>query len=105
MRLLAPFTVYNGAVYKLHLFETTNGIVSHKPVEEETAYTLYVQGIAIIADNALDIPLLNEIIRQKQANGADLQEISKAIAKEVATEGSAIYVANFPFEAIQRIEE
>lgn len=105
MRLLAPFTVYNGAAYKLHLFETNNGIVSHKPVEEETAYTLYVQGIAIIAHNALDTSRLNEIIRKKQADGVDLKEISEAIAKEVKTEGGTIYVANFPFEAIQRMQE
>ncbi len=105
MRLLAPFTVYNGAAYKLHLFETCNGAVNHKPVEEETAYTLYVQGIAIIADEALDTASLNEIIRQEQADGVSLQEISEAIAKEVKATGCTIYVANFPFEAIQRINE
>ncbi len=103
MRLLAPFTVYNGKAYKLHLFETENGIVSHKPVEEETAYTLYVQGIAIIAGDALDTDSLNCIVRQKQADGASLLEISEAIAVEVTTAGSTIYVANFPFEAIQKI--
>ncbi len=105
MRILAPYTVYNGSVYKLHLFVTDNGNVSHKPVSEETAYTLYVQGIAIIADDDLNTASLNATIRQKQVAGASLQEISEAIAEVVKVTGSAIYVANFPFEAIQRMRE
>lgn len=103
MRILAPYTVYGGEAFKLHLFDVSADGVDHAPVTEETAYTRYVQGIAVVADESLDAAALNSLIRQLQAVGATLSEISNAIASIGIPTGTAVYIATFPFQAIQRL--
>ena len=73
MRFLAPYTVYEGAVCRLHLFDiSSDGSVSHRAVEEETAYTLYVQGIAVVAAAGIDTALISERIREMEGQGVPL---------------------------------
>lgn len=105
LRILAPYTAYCGEAYKLHLFEINNGKVRHQPVVQETAYTLYVQGIAIIA-GALDTEALNARIHSLAESGTPLADIAADIATRcTATEASIVYVANFPFQSLQRITD
>ena len=102
MRFLAPYTIYEGAVCRLHLFDVAaDGTVSHKPVEKETAYTLYVQGLAIVASADLDMRKIADKIREM--DGCALKEISEAVAGMNLPGGSAVYVATFPFQAVRRI--
>lgn len=102
MRFLAPYTVYDGAVYRLHLFDVApDGGVSHRPVEEETAYTLYVQGIAIVA--ASDLDTHSVACRIREMGGCRLKDVSEAIAGMDLPGGTAVYVATFPFQAVRKI--
>ena len=101
MRFLAPYTVYEGAVCRLHLFDISS--VSHRAVEEETAYTLYVQGIAVVAAAGIDTALISERIREMEGQGVPLAEISRAIAGMNLPAGTDVYVATFPFQTLQRI--
>lgn len=104
MRFLAPYTVYEGAVCRLHLFDiSSDGSVSHRAVEEETAYTLYVQGIAVVAAAGIDTALISERIREMEGQGVPLAEISRAIAGMNLPSGTEVYVATFPFQTLQRI--
>lgn len=104
MRFLAPYTVYEGAVCRLHLFDiSSDGSVSHRAVEEETAYTLYVQGIAVVAAAGIDTALISERIRKMEGQGVPLAEISRAIAGMNLPAGTDVYVATFPFQTLQRI--
>lgn len=105
MRFLAPYTVYEGVVCRLHLFDiSSDGSVNHRAVEEETAYTLYVQGIAVVAAAGIDTALISERIREMEGQGVPLAEISRAIAGMNLPTGTDVYVATFPFQTLQRID-
>lgn len=105
LRILAPYTAYCGKAYKLHLFEITDGKVSHHPVQQETAYTLYVQGIAIVGSD-LDIEAVSARIRALADSHTPLADICTDIATICTTsEACTAYAATFPFQSLQRITE
>lgn len=105
-RILAPYTAYCGKAYKLHLFEITDGKVSHHPVQQETAYTLYVQGIAIIAGSDIDIEAVSARIRALADDNSPLADICADIADIcTSSEACTAYAATFPFQSLQHIAE
>ena len=48
MRTLANYTIFEGKVWLLHVFETENGNIVHYPFEKELEATRYIEGIAIV---------------------------------------------------------
>ena len=47
-RILAHYTIYEGEVWHLHIFESDGKTIRHYPATQETAHTLFIEGIAII---------------------------------------------------------
>ena len=89
--------------FEWYIHAGSDGSVSHRAVEEETAYTLYVQGIAVVAAAGIDTALISERIREMEGQGVPLAEISRAIAGMNLPAGTDVYVATFPFQTLQRI--
>lgn len=57
MRILSHYTICDGSVFHLHVFDIdeTSGSIAHFPVTEETAHTLFLQGILVIGHDIFSL--------------------------------------------------
>lgn len=82
MRTLAHYTIFGNEIYHLHIFDfLEDGTVSHFPANEETADTLFVEGLLIVATG--DIAKQYRQITAATAeihSGRPLREAAEAIA-------------------------
>ncbi len=80
MRILAHYTVYNNDIFNLHVFDIEEQHITHFPVEVETAHTLFLQGILIVAGsqiNEQDIDNLHRLIEENRKQ--PLSELAKTL--------------------------
>lgn len=68
MRILAHYTVYKNEVFNLHIFDIAEQNITHFPVKVETAHTLFLQGILIIANEHITEQHIEHIHRQIEDN-------------------------------------
>lgn len=100
MRTLAHYTVYNGNVYKLHIFSfSKNGVIDHRPVQTETANTLFIEGLLLLSPQLQDDEL-NAISRHLKS-GVPTAKIAESIAETLphCTPKSPLFatIASIPF--------
>lgn len=76
MRFLAHYTLYDGSIFHLNVVDLKEGKVSYFSVKEETAHTLFIEGILMICNelNAENLKLINK----------DLEVIGLKSVKEIA---------------------
>lgn len=81
-KLLSHYTVFDGKVWKLNLFEYSNGTISHTEYTEETADTIFISGILIISEK----------LRQQQ-----IEELNGLIKSsiQVSLEEAAIEICDY----------
>lgn len=94
MRFLAHYTVYNGLVLHLNVVDLNEGKVDYFAVKEETAHTLFIEGILLIC-NELNAENLNCINK-------DLEQIGIKPVKEIA-ETININLANYKIDKKARL--
>lgn len=104
MRILAQYTIYNGVIYILHVFDIGENQICHFKMTEETSHTYYVHGIAMIGDKINDATLskIENIINKKQTSLDCQYEIALALTAYIPPliNHPNIYIATFPFVQI-----
>lgn len=111
MRILAHYTIYDGNIYHLHVFDIDdNGVVTHFPVVEETANTCFVEGLAIVC-RVLDNKLLGKLQQHLFANrvtdlSSQASVVRNFLVGDVLSErrgDMAVYSISVPLMAVSRI--
>lgn len=96
MRTLAHYTVFEGRVYHLHVFDFSESGISHFPVVEETVDTLFVEGILVACCriSRQELSELNAWVSGKRA--LSLYDLAAAVAGRFQDSGRADFPSGFP---------
>lgn len=107
MLILAPYTIYNGVVYHLHIFDISEDNITHFLATKETAHTYYVHGIALICGKQEQTALnnLTDQINKLQSIGYKIADIAQELSQTITSTGAptSIYAITFPFKQLQPI--
>ena len=79
MRFLAHYTIFNGTILHLNVVDFQDNKVDYFKVKEETAHTLFIEGILLIC-NELDSTQLKAINSElKTAGNKPVKEVAEAV--------------------------